>query len=183
MFIVSYSLSLYEGRYGNCPKCMLTPWAAWLCMFGRLQHAHTLHTRRYGLQYNLYLSSFRCDLSGSNFLCPNGSLHNFLNVTDQFVVKSLVCVSLNVLLPNETNLCSWKFVPFLLLYIPYSPLQLHWFVVIKLLPLHCNCCLQSVNLSACYLTAIWLSGTELQTAIPCLCVNICIKLEWKKAFI
>ena len=121
----------------------------WLCMLWRLQHAYRLH--RYGLEHKLYLSSFPCDLSGSNFLCPNGSLHNFLHVTDQFVVKSLVCVSLTALLSYEINLCSWKFVPFLLLDITYSPLKLYSFVVIKLLPLHCNCCLQAVNLSVCYL--------------------------------
>lgn len=118
-------------------------------MFWRLQHANRLH--RYRLVYNIYLSSFRCDLNGSNFICPSGSFHNFLHVADQFVVKSLVCVSLNASLSYKTNLCSWKFVPFLLLDIPYSPLKPYWFVVIKLLPLHCNCCLQAVNLSVCYL--------------------------------
>lgn len=123
--------------------------AVWLCMFWRLQHAYRLH--RYRLEYNLYLSSFCCNLSGSNFLCPNGCLYNFLHVTDKFMVKSLVCVSLNASLSYDTNLCSWKFVTFILLDMPYSPLKMHWYVVIRLLPLHCNCCLQEVNVSVCYL--------------------------------
>jgi len=123
MFIVSHSLSLYEGRHGSCPTYMWTSQSLWLWMFWRLQHAYRLD--RYRLVYNIYLSFFRCDLSGSNFLCPSGSLHNFLHVTDKFVVKSLDCVSLNISLSYETNLCSWKFVPFLLLEIFYSPLKLY----------------------------------------------------------
>jgi len=102
MLIVSHSLSQYEGRCTRYPTYIWTPQAVWLGMFWRLQHAYKLH--RYGLEYNLYLSSFRCDLNGSKFLCFSGSLHNFLHVTDQFVVKSLVCVSLNASLSYETNL-------------------------------------------------------------------------------
>ena len=113
ILIISHSLTLYEGRYGSYVTCMWSLQAVWLCMFWRLQHAYRLH--RYRLEYSLYLSPFCCNLSGSNFLCPNGSLHNFLHVTDKFMVKSLVCVSLYALLSYDTNLCGWKLVSFILL--------------------------------------------------------------------